>query len=130
MRRWRWIDRDAFVLLHVETLAEHGGLPGLRDGQGLEAALARARHLHTYEPDAGCARLAASYAYGIARNHPFVDGNKRASFLAVGLFAGLDGYDLTIDPMEAIATMIALAAGKLSEGELSRWIRKHLVRIR
>jgi death-on-curing protein len=124
----KWIDRRALVLLHGETLAEHGGLPGLRDEGALDASLARPRHLHTYEPKVDLARLGAAYGFGIVRNHPFNDGNKRAGFLAIGLFLARNGLDLTAEPMEAIAVILRLAEGKMTELELAWWIRENSTR--
>jgi death-on-curing protein len=126
----RWIDRRAFLLLHEETLAEHGGLPGLRDEATLDAALARPQHVHAYEAKADVARFAAAYGFGIVRNHPFNDGNKRAGFLAIGLFLALNGYQLKADPVEAVETITQLAAGELSETKLAAWIRGRAVRAR
>jgi death-on-curing protein len=121
---WRWIDRRALVLLHDETLAEHGGRSGLRDEGLLESALARPRNLAAYgTPDV--ADLAASYGVGLARNHPFVDGNKRAAFLAVGLFLALNGYRLVSSQAEATLTMLGLAAGDIDEPTFAVWIREH-----
>lgn len=121
----RWIDQRALLLLHSETIAEHGGLAGVRDYGILESALARPQHLHIYEPKSDLAALAAAYSYGLARNHPFLDGNKRAAFLAIGLFLQINGYELIADPVEAIAVILKLAAGGLSEKELAEWIRKN-----
>jgi death-on-curing protein len=130
VKRWHWIDGRAFILLHAETLAEHGGLAGLRDQAAHEAALARPQHLHRHQPNADAARLAAAYGFGIVRGHPFSAGNKRAGFLAIGLFLALNDFELAADPLETIATVMTLAAGRLTEAELARWIRKHLVRAR
>lgn len=130
MKHPRWIDRRAFLLLHEETLAEHGGLPGLRDEQTLDAALARPLNVHAYESKADVARLAAAYGFGMVRNHPFNDGNKRAGFLAIGLFLALNGYQLKADPVEAVETITRLAAGELSETKLAVWIRGCVVRSR
>jgi len=130
VKRPRWIDPRALLLLHVETLAEHGGLPGLRDEGALDGALARPRHVHAYEPKADVARLAAAYGFGIVRGHPFNDGNKRAGFLAVGLFLSLNGYELVVDPVEAVETILELAAGRLRENELAAWVREHMVRLK
>jgi death on curing protein len=124
----RWIDRLALLLLHEETLAEHGGLTGLRDEAALDAALARPQHVHVYEPAADLARLAAAYCFGLVRDHPFNDGNKRAGFLALGLFLSLNGYELQVDQAEAAETILRLAAGRLSESDLAAWIRKNWVR--
>jgi len=121
----QWIDQRAFLLLHSETLAEHGGLQGVRDYGLLESALARPRNLHSYEPKSDLAALAAAYAFGLARNHPFFDGNKRAAFLAIGLFLRINHRELTADPVEAIAVILKLAEGGLNEPELAEWIRNN-----
>lgn len=113
-------------MLHGETLTEHGGLPGLRDDGALEASLARPRHLNAYEPGSDLARLAAAYGFGLVRNHPFNDGNKRAGFLAIGLFLACNGRELAADPVEAIAIILRLAEGKMREVELAAWIRKNM----
>jgi death-on-curing protein len=124
-RNPRWIDQRALLLLHNETLAEHGGLAGVRDHGLLESALARPRNLHAYEPESDLARLAAAYGFGLARNHPVNDGNKRAAFLAIGLFLQINGRELIADPVEAIAVIFGLAKGSLSESELAEWIRRN-----
>jgi death on curing protein len=122
---WRWISKQALVLLHDESLAEHGGASGLRDAGLLESALARPENLAAYtEPDA--AALAASYASGLAQNHPFVDGNKRAAFLAVGLFLYLNGYRLSATQAEATVKVLGLAAGDISEEAFADWLRTHI----
>ncbi len=127
MSRWRWIDRRALILLHDESLAEHGGRPGVHDGRLLESALARPLHLVTYgEPD--LADLAAAYGFGIARNHPFVDGNKRVAFLAVGLFLLLNGQRLVVSRPEATLTMVDVAAGEMDEAAFADWVRRHVER--
>jgi len=121
---WRWVDRHALLLLHDESLAEHGGSAGLRDEGLLESALARARNLAAYEkPDV--ADLAAAYGVGLAKNHPFVDGNKRAAFLAVGLFLALNGHRLHATQADATLTMLAVAAGDVDEQAFAAWIRAH-----
>jgi len=118
----RWIDKRALLLLHDEDLAEHGGLPGLRDEGLLDSALARPLNLLAYgEPS--MAALAAAYAFGIARNHPFADGNKRAAFLATGLFLGINRISFKPDKIDAYRVYFALAAGEVSEESLTRWIR-------
>ncbi|MCX7175736.1 MAG: type II toxin-antitoxin system death-on-curing family toxin [Proteobacteria bacterium] len=122
---WRWIDKQALLLLHGESLAEHGGAAGMRDPGLLDSALARAPNLAAYgEPDV--AALAATYGFGIARNHPFVDGNKRAAFLSVGLFLALNGYRLVATQADATVVMLTLAAGDLGEAEFAGWLRAHL----
>jgi death on curing protein len=121
---WRWIDRRALLLLHAESLAEHGGGEGLRDQGLLESALARPENLAAYgHPD--FADIAASYGFGLAKNHPFIDGNKRAPFLAVGLFLYGNGYRLRATQAEATLTMLAVAAGEIREAEFAAWIREH-----
>jgi death on curing protein len=121
---WRWVDRRALVLLHDESLAEHGGASRLRDEGLLESALARPLNLAAYgQPDV--CDLAAAYGVGLARNHPFVDGNKRAAFLAVGLFLALNGRRLQADQANATLTMLAVAAGQMDEATFARWLREH-----
>jgi death-on-curing protein len=115
-------------LLHAESLAEHGGLTGLRDENGFHAALARPQHVFNYERDADLSRLAAAYGLGLVRDHPFSDGNKRAGFLAILLFLDLNGFELRVEQPEAIQTILALAAGKMSQAELARWIHDHMRR--
>ena len=130
MKRPRWIDKRALVLLHAESLAEHGGLPGLRDEAALDAALARPQHVYAYEPKADLARLAAAYGFGLVRDHPFNDGNKRAGFLAAGLFLALNGRVLVADQVDAVKTVFKLASGELRESELAAWIRENSGRSR
>ena len=123
--KWRWISKAALMLLHGESLAEHGGGSGLRDEGLLDPALARPEHLAAYgQPDA--ADLAACYGFGIARNHPFVDGNKRAAFLSIGLFLYLNGWRLSAKQADATLTVFALAAGDLTESELAGWLRERI----
>jgi death-on-curing protein len=122
----RWIDKTALVLLQAESLAEHGGLEGLRDEGLLDSALARPLNLHADEAIDDPARLAAAYAFGIARNHPFADGNKRTAFLALGLFLALNGWRLTADQVAATRAMVAVAAGELSEDQMVVWIRRNM----
>ncbi|AEG92198.1 type II toxin-antitoxin system death-on-curing family toxin [Ramlibacter tataouinensis] len=124
---WRWVDKRALLLLHGESLAEHGGAAGLRDEGRLEAALARPENLDAYgDPDA--ADLAASYGVAVAKNHPFVDGNKRAAFLSVGLFLHLNGWRLVTSQAEATMAMLAVAAGDMNDAEFAAWLRERLVR--
>ena len=118
----RWIGKRAFLLLHEESLAQFGGARGLRDAGLLDSALARPRNIHAYNINSTIAELAAAYAFGLAKNHPFVDGNKRAAFLSIGLFLAINGYRLTSIPLDAIHTMVRLAAGDLSEKTLARLI--------
>ena len=119
---WRWVDKQLLLILHNESLAEHAGASGLRDEGLLDSALARPLNLLAYgEPDA--ADLAASYGLGLAKNDAFVDGNKRAAFLAVGLFLALSGYRLNASQADATLTVMSLAAGEIDEAEFARWIR-------
>ena len=124
-----WIDVRALRLLHNESLAEHGGLSGMRDENLLMSALARPQNLFAYERVTDISRLAAAYAYGITKNHPFADGNKRAAFLCIGLFLALNGYSLQVEQKEAVNTILSLAAGDLDELALTAWIAKHIVNL-
>jgi death-on-curing protein len=117
-----WLDVGIVLDIHAEQLAIFGGPEGVRDRGLLESALDRARNKFAYG-EADLAALAAAYAYGIARNHPFVDGNKRASFAALIVFLGLNGIDFVVPEPEATAIILALAAGEVSEDSLARWIR-------
>ena len=122
--RWTWIATEVLYAVHEEQLAEHGGLAGLRDANALESAVARAEQLAHYgEPDA--ADLAAAYGFGIARNHPFSDGNKRTAFVAVELFLALNGFELVASDADCVTTMLELAAGDLAENAFAEWIRTH-----
>ena len=122
----RWIARRALLVLHAEGLREHGGPEGVRDAGLLESALDRPRNLAAYEPESDLPRLAACYAVGIARNHPFVDGNKRAAFLSLGLFLALNGHRLVADRVEAVRVMVDVAAGSTDELELADWVRANI----
>ena len=121
---WRWIDKRALLLLHDESLAEHGGAAGLRGEGLLDSALARPLNLNAYgTPD--FADFAASYAIGLAKNHAFVDGNKRAALLAAGLFLHLNGYRLSVSQADATLTMLAVAAGEMDEAGFAVWLRRN-----
>ncbi len=123
--QWVWITAEAALAIHAEQLAEHGGAEAVRDAGGLESALSRPGNLIAYgEPDV--AELAASYAWGIARNHPFVDGNKRTAAVVSETFLALNGHVLTASDAELVVAFVALAAGELSEEELADWFRGHL----
>ena len=123
-----WINRHALLLLHGESLVLHGGAPGIRDEGLLESALMRPENLVAYgKPDVfDCA---AAYAFGLAKNHPFIDGNKRAAFLAGGLLLLLNGVRLTATQPDATLTMLALAAGDLTEETFAAWLRAHTARL-
>ncbi|MDO9710853.1 type II toxin-antitoxin system death-on-curing family toxin [Paracraurococcus lichenis] len=118
-----WLDDQVLRLLHRAALAEHGGLEGLRDPGLLESALARPRNLQAYEGESDLCRLAASYAGGIVRNHPFADGNKRTAFIAAVVFLELNGLVPDLAEGEAIAAVFDLAAGDLPEEGFAAWLR-------
>lgn len=124
-----WISKKALLLLHEESLAAFGGARGMRDKGLLDSALARPHNTLAYNSDSSIADLAASYAYGLARNHPFVDGNKRMAFLSIGLFLALNGHQLLADPVDAISHIQNLAGGELPERELADWINAHMQKI-
>lgn len=124
---WKWVDKQLLVILHDESLAMHGGASGIRDEGLLDSALNRAPNLAHYgTPD--FAELAAAYAVGLAKNHAFVDGNKRAAFLSVGLFLGVNGYKLKATQVDATLTMLALAGGEMTEEVFANWLRQHVVK--
>ena len=123
-RSWHWLEPKVLLAVHEEQLAEHGGAAGTRDLGLFESALAKPRNLAVYgEPDA--AALAASYGCGIARNHPFIDGNKRTAFVAVELFLRINGVELSADDQDCVMTMLAVAAGTLEEAAFADWLRAH-----
>lgn len=127
MKKWVWIDPRAILAIHDEQLAEHGGGAGVRDHGLLESALARPVNLAAYEnPDV--AALAASYAVALAKNHPFVDGNKRTAFVALELFLALNGFDLIANDVDCVLTMLAVAAGETDEASLAEWIRRNMAK--
>ena len=123
----RWISKKALLMLHEESLALFGGASGLRDEGLLDSALARPRNTHAYNQDSTLADLAASYGLGLAKNHAFLDGNKRAAFLSIGMFLSIDGHKLVADQVDAIQTMLAVAAGELDQRGLSVWIQNNSV---
>lgn len=126
MTDWNWIGLSVVQALHDRQLAEHGGPAGVRDQGLLESALARPINTAGYgDPDA--AALAAAYAFGLARNHAFIDGNKRTAWICARLFLKINAVDLVFDKNEALAAMMALAAGELSEPELADWFRTRIV---
>jgi death-on-curing protein len=117
-----WLTRQIVIAIHDEQLSIHGGASGLRDEGMLESALDRPKNKWSYE-NAGLVELAAAYAFAIARNHPFVDGNKRTSLLALYTFLGVNGIDFDVPEADAAAVILALAAGEVNEEGLTRWIR-------
>jgi death-on-curing protein len=123
-----WLDEPEIRVLHNRQLAEHGGLPGVREPGGLDSALARPKQLFSYgEPPPDLAALATAYAGGFVRNHPFVDGNKRVALIAARLFLRLNGWDLQASPESKYLATMGLATGEVSEAEYAAWIRSHLV---
>ena len=126
---WRWISKQALLILHDESLATHGGGSGMRDEGLLDSALARPLNLVAYADAANppdIARLAAAYCVGLAKNHAFVDGNKRAAFLATGLFLYLNGYRLTATQADATLTVLGVAASEVSEADFAQWLRTRI----
>ncbi len=116
-----WVERDLVLALHEEMIAEHGGHAGVRDQGLLESALARPRQLLAYG-DPGLFELAAAYAFGIVRNHPFIDGNKRAGLAAADVFLQLNGFEIVVDEVQAVVVFQDLAAGEIDEAVLAKWI--------
>ena len=126
MADWIWVRHDVVLALHDKQIAEHGGLSGIRDAALVESALARPLNLAAYgEPDA--ADLAAAYAFGLARNHLFADGNKRSAAVVALTFLLLNGIEFEITEAELVVMTLALAAGDLTEDEVARWFRDHIV---
>ena len=122
-----WVREDVVLAVHLRQLAEHGGGEGIRGEGLLQSALARPQNLLAYgDPPPDLASLAAAYAYGIARNHPFVDGNKRTALIVARLFLLLNGMNLVATQEEKYSTFLSLASGELSEEELANWVRVHL----
>ena len=128
MRDWIWLDGETLLVAHDEQLAEHGGAPGIRDRGLFESALARPQNLAAYgEPDA--AALAAAYCYGLAKNHSFIDGNKRISLVALEAFLVLNGYRLEAHDAQCVLIILSVASGAMGEGELAEWIGRHIVAV-
>ena len=122
-----WIERAFALAIHERQLAEHGGSSGVRDEGLLDSALARPQQLHAYgNPTPDLADLAASLAFGIARNHPFVDGNKRTAHVCYRAFLLLNGANVDATDEDKYATTLGLAEGSLSEGEFATWLRQHI----
>ena len=124
----KWLTTQAVVAMHMELIAEHGGPPGIRDAGLLESALARPRHRASYAGRSVFER-AAAYGWGISRNHPFVNGNKRLALMACYVFLRLNGYRLTAPEPAAVGVVLDLAAGKITERELAAWFKVNCVRV-
>ena len=119
---WRWLREDVVIAMHGEQIAEHGGSPGIRDAGLLSSALARPQNQVAYGKSS-VFNLAAAYAFGVIQNHPFVDGNKRAGFLAAYVFLDLNGWELVASEAEAVSAVMALATGEMDEAGFSDWLK-------
>lgn len=122
----QWLTRRMLDVIHDAQLREHGGSPGIRDEGLLESALGRAQHKFGYEDRPDLATLAAAYAFGLVKNHGYVDGNKRAAFMAAYVFLGLNDHDVDAEEPDVVTTMDRVAAGRLSESGLADWLRARL----
>ena len=122
----RWLSRTVVDAIHADQLRQHGGLTGVRDENALESALARAQQKWAYRKHGDLAVLAAAYGFGLVRNHPYRDGNKRIGFLALVTFLGINGYEVNATDADVVGTMLSLADGTLNETQLAKWIRDHL----
>jgi len=122
-----WLDRPILETLHADQILEHGGSLGVRDEGLLESALARPQQKWNYEPDSDLATLAAAYAFGVAKNHPFIDGNKRAALVAAYTFLAINGFELEVPETEAVSMILGTANGAVPEQDLASWIRSHLI---
>ena len=128
MSEWVWLNRAVIIAIHEVQLAEHGGGTGVRDAGLLDSALGKPQQLNNYgEPPPDAAALAASYGYGFSRNHPFIDGNKRTGYVAAELFLRLNGWRLNADDASCVVTMLAVAAGDITEEAFAAWLRAHAV---
>jgi len=126
--RWTWVAESVVLTIHEAQLSEHGGMAGVRDEGLFSSALARPQNLLAYGELPDAAALTAAYAFGIARNHAFLDGNKRTAFVVMELFLNLNGWALEADDPDCISTMLALASGDLNEKGLIAWLRQHIAR--
>ena len=122
-----WLDRPILEALHADQILEHGGSLGIRDEGLLESALARPQQKWHYEAHTDLSTLAAAYAFGVAKNHPFIDGNKRAALVAAYTFLAINGFELEATETEAVGMILGLADGSIPEEDLAAWIRSHLV---
>ena len=127
-REPRWLTRRVIDVIHDGQLREHGGRTGVRDDGMIESALARPRHKWTYAKSPDLPALAAAYAFGLARNHGYVDGNKRTAFMALYVFLGMNGHEVEAEEPDVVATMEGVASGRITESQLGHWIRSRLRR--
>lgn len=121
-----WLDRLMVESIHFDQIRLHGGLPGIRDDNALESALARPRNRSLYDSSADLIDLAAAYGFAFTTSHPFNDGNKRIGFLAMYVFLGLNGREILAEETEVVEVMVAIAGGRLSESEIADWLRDHI----
>lgn len=121
-----WLSRTAVDAMHLDQLRAHGGLPGIRDENVLESALARPQQRRNYDDEVDLAGLAAAYGYGFAMNHPYRDGNKRIAFMALATFLLVNGVELEATEAEVVTVMLSLASGALTEADLADWVRQHI----
>ena len=126
----RWLDRAMAVAIHADQIRQHGGLHGIRDPAGLESALGRARNRWSYEAEVDLEVVAASYGFGVTRNHPFVDGNKRAGFQLMYVFLGLNGWRIQAEDEEVVQLMEGVASGSVREAALAECLGGHMARRR
>ena len=129
-RELKWLSRVVIDAIHADQIREHGGLPGVRDENVLESALARPQQKSQYEAESDVPMLAAAYAFGLVRGHPYRDGNKRIGFLAMVTFLGINGQEFEATDVEVVTEFLALANGRVDENELADWIRDHVVQSR
>ncbi len=122
-----WLNRRTVDAVHFDQIRQHGGSSGIRDEGALESALSRPRNKWAYEPESDLAALAASYGFGLAKNHAFFDGNKRVAFMAMYIFLGLNGLDLEVSEQQAVQVMLSMASSRINEKEVADWLRKHMV---
>jgi len=125
-----WLTRIVIDAIHIDQIREHGGATGLRDENGLESALTRPRHKWPYARGTDLADLAAAYGFGLARNHPYVDGNKRVALVVMLTFLAVNGRAIDATDEDVLTTVLALAAGRLTESALADWLRSRTVRLR
>jgi len=123
----RWVTASVVLAIHADQIRAHGGTPGLRDRGLLESALDRPRNRYHYQPDAGLCALAAAYGFALARNHPFVDGNKRVAFQAMFLFLGLNGLRIVASEEAVVSVMLSVASGEMDEEMLASWLETSTV---
>lgn len=128
MTRWRWLEAADLIAMHREVIAQFGGRPGLRDQALLESAAARPKHLAAYGPGSAF-DLAAAYAFGLARNHPFIDGNKRIALIASFTFLALNGWEVEAEETATVLVFVDLAAGEIDEKQLARWLEANSRRV-